>query len=811
VSTDGSTARRPLKTIAGVIERITYQNEANGYTIARLAPERGELAGAGDAAPGSSRARGDDNLITIVGNLVGVAPGEALELTGLWLHNAQYGWQFKVENYRSVLPATAQGIRKYLGSGLIKGVGPKTADKIVAHFDASTLDVLDTAPERLREVPGLGAHKIKLIRQAWAEQKAIKEVMVFLQGHNISTSLAVRIYKHYGDASISVVRNEPYRLARDVWGIGFKTADKIAQAMGIPHDHPDRLKTGALYALSQAGDSEGHTYLPRQKLIAEAAELLGVDPPRVEAAIDALLTEEGAKTDSGPAAQSLAGAANATDRIAEPRVRYDAGHDAGPAHHPQQPIYLPPFYYAEQGIASHLYRLASCEPARSRLALFQSVNTQAMFDYLAKTSRLDLTEQQRAGVVMALRNPVSILTGGPGTGKTTSIRGLIHAVWAKKKRIILAAPTGRAAKRLTETTGLEAKTLHRLLELKPGGDAAFNQRNPLPADLLIVDEVSMIDTLLMNTLLKAVATGTHVLMVGDADQLPSVGAGNVLADLIASGAAPVTQLSQIFRQGEGSAIITNAHRINQGEMPISGPGVSDFFIFKEDDPDKIADLVVDLVTRRIPARFGLAPGDIQALSPSHRGACGVAALNERLQSVLNPAAAGQPERVFGGRAYRVGDRVLQLRNNYDREVFNGDTGVIRAIRPEAQTVSVRLDEGRDVEYGFMELDELALAYAISVHKSQGSEYPACVIPLTMQHYPLLERKLIYTAVTRARRLVVLVGSMKALAIAVRNGPLAQGGDDAPQGALREGGRFARYTGLRARLAARASPRDSGSL
>ena len=802
-TTDRDQPQRVLKTIAGVIERITYQNEANGYTIARLSPERGDQPSDLSASANSRRAKNDEHLVTIVGNLVGVAPGEALELTGVWQHNAQYGWQFKVENYRSTLPATVQGIRKYLGSGLIKGVGPKTAERIVAHFDSATLDILDTDPERLREVPGLGTHKIGLIRQAWAEQKAIKEVMVFLQGHNISTSLAVRIYKHYGDGSITVVKNEPYRLARDVWGIGFKTADKIAQAMGVPPDDPERLKTGALYALSQASDDDGHTYLPRQNLVAEGAKLLGVDEPRVEAAVDALLAEDAAKTESGPHPRSLedsgdVGHSGNLSRAAEPRITYEVR----PATDPQQPIYLPPFYYAEQGIANHLRRLATCKPERTRLALFQNVNVQVMFDYLAEKNNLNLTEQQRAGVTMALRNPVSVLTGGPGTGKTTSMRGLIHAVWAKKKRIILAAPTGRAAKRLTETTGLEAKTLHRLLALKPGGEAAYNQSNPLPADLLIVDEVSMLDTLLMNTLLKAVATGTHVLLVGDADQLPSVGAGNVLADLVASGAAPITQLTQIFRQGEGSAIITNAHRINQGQLPVTGPDIQDFFIFKEEDPDKIADLVVDLVTRRIPARFGLKPGDIQVLSPSHRGVCGVGALNERLQGVLNPAAPGQPERAFGGRIYRIGDRVLQLRNNYDREVFNGDTGAIRAIKLEDQTVTVRLDEGRDVDYDLAELDELALAYAISVHKSQGSEYPACVIPLTMQHYPLLERKLIYTAVTRARKLVVLVGSMRALAVAVRNGPAVQTNAAGQPATVRDSGRSARYTGLRERLTPR---------
>jgi exodeoxyribonuclease V alpha subunit len=687
----------------------------------------------------------------------------------VWTHHSQYGWQFKVEAFRSVLPATAQGIRKYLGSGLIKGVGPRTAEKIVAHFDTATLDVLESDPSRLAEVPGIGGRKTALIARAWAEQKSIKEVMMFLQGHGVSTSLAARIYKQYGDAAIAVARNQPYRLARDVWGIGFKTADKIAQAMGVAADDPERLKAGALYALSEAGDSGGHTCLPRPRLVAEATELLGARPDQVEAAVEALIIEQAAV--AGPVPQA------AGRQVAEERPAY-----GGPA----IDIYLPPFYYAEQGIANHLTRLARWLAGRTRLAEFQSVNAAVMFDYLERKNGLALSEPQKQGVLTALTRPVSILTGGPGTGKTTSMRALIGAALAKKKRVILAAPTGRAAKRLSEAAGLEARTLHRLLELRPGGKAAFDQDNPLPADLIIVDEVSMLDTLLMNTLLKAVAGGTHVLLVGDPDQLPSVGAGNVLADVIATGVAPITRLEHIFRQGEGSAMISNAHRINRGELPLTGADIEDFFLFKEEDPDKAADLVIDLVSRRIPARFGLAPADIQVLSPGHRGACGVVMLNQRLQTALNPARTGLAEKPFGSRVFRTGDRVMQLANNYDRQVFNGDAGVVQAIDLEQQELAVRLDDGRAVQYAFSDLDELALAYAVSVHKSQGSEYPACVIPLTMTHYPLLERKLLYTAVTRARKLAVLVGNPRALAIAVRNGPQAA--------------RAGRHTGLADKLA-----------
>ena len=435
-----------------------------------------------------------------------------------------------------------------------------------------------------------------------------------------------------------------------------------------------------------------------------------------------------------------------------------------------QAIYLSHFYMAEQGVARNLLRLAHCPPSRGRLADLQHINFSAMFDYLANTARLPLAERQKDGLMMALTRTVGVLTGGPGTGKTTSLRALIRVLTLKNKRVILAAPTGRAAKRLSEATGIEAKTLHRLLQLRPGGQAQYDRQNPLPADVVIIDETSMLDTLLMNSLLKGIATGTHLLLVGDADQLPSVGAGNVLADIIQSAVVPVTRLDHIFRQGAGSAIATNARRINQGQMPLYGREITDFFFFTQDDASAAADLTVDLVARRVPARFGFQPEDIQVLSPMHRGMCGVGALNERLQAALNPPGEHKAQKQYGSKLFRVGDKVLQLRNNYDKDVFNGDSGTVIAIDHEEQTVTVRLDEGRSVRYDFGELDELTLAYAVSIHKSQGSEYPVCVIPLLMEQYMLLERQLIYTAITRARQLVVLVGSRKALAIAVRNGP-----------------------------------------
>ncbi|MEI6043746.1 MAG: AAA family ATPase [Chloroflexota bacterium] len=872
-----TTSTPNFKTLSGVVERVTFQSDETGYTVARFLPDRPTDRQATNnnstsASPRFRATKGDDNLLTVVGTMVGVVAGEALELTGLWLQHPQHGWQFKVENYRSVLPATEQGLRKYMGSGLIKGIGPKTADKIVAHFGLETLDILENTPDRLIEVPKLGKHKVGLIAKAWLEQKAIKEVMLFLQGQGISTSLAVRIYKEYGDASITIVKNEPYRLAREVWGIGFKTADKIAQALGFAIDDPERIKAGTLYVLSEASDSGGHTYLPRPQLALKAAELLGVTPEQVETAIEGLVLDGGAQVETltvdptdgskgfvpliavtvyepGKTAATSqqetnvgTGSANVTTQTTAKKVAAkpniltsdvatyatkspsSASVPTAAALHEsvevyvgstptlsalpgEQAVYLPPFYFAEQGIANHLLRLAHCSPQQDRLITLKQTNFATMFEYLTTKESLKLADRQEEGVVMALTKPVGVLTGGPGTGKTTSMRALIRVLTLKKKRIILAAPTGRAAKRLSEATGLEAKTLHRLLQLKPGGKSQYDHRaNPIPADIVIVDETSMLDTLLMNTLLKGIATGTHLLLVGDADQLPSVGAGNVLADVIGSAVVPVVKLEQIFRQGEGSAIVTNAHRINQGQMPLMGKEITDFFFFGEDDPELAGDLVVDLVAKRIPVKFGFKPEEIQVLSPMHRGKCGVGYLNEKLQEVLNPPSERKGQKQYGGKLFRVGDKVLQLRNNYEKEVFNGDSGVLMALSHEDQVVTVKLEDGREAEYDFGELDELTLAYALSIHKSQGSEYPVCVIPLAMGHYMLLERKLIYTAVTRAKKLVVLVGSKKALAMAVRNGPKRESEEGTLLSAVPNNSgkdssshRAGRYTGLTVRL------------
>jgi exodeoxyribonuclease V alpha subunit len=602
--------------------------------------------------------------------------------------------------------------------------------------------------------------------------------MLFLQSHNVSTGLAVRIYKRYGDDAVEVVQTDPYRLAREVYGIGFLTADKIARELGIAQDAPERVAAGVAYALSQAAD-EGNTYLPERELTKRAAELLDVGESKAAEGIRTLLEAEQVWVEGETPGW-------ADERSLKPPV---------PVLAEERPVYLLPFYYGEVGVTGRLRRLADA-PA-DRLASFASFNWAAAFALLAAETpnHRALTPRQMEVVQAALTQRVAVLTGGPGTGKTFSVRSIIRLAEAGGARVMLASPTGRAAKRLAETTGRPAKTIHRLLEFKPGEGTSFqrNEDNPLEADLIIVDEASMLDLLLTNNLLKAVAPGSHVLFVGDIDQLPSVGAGNVLRDIIAAieeqdglPNAAVVRLDTIFRQAEGSYIITNAHRINQGEMPVlDNKNSQDFFIFREEDPEKAAALVVQLVQDRIPRKFGLAADQVQVLSPMHRGAVGVGRLNAALQSALNPSRAGAAERQVGGRSYRVGDRVMQIRNNYDKEVFNGDMGQIVAIDLEEQIVTVRMEE-RSIRYDFLELDELVHSYAVSVHKSQGSEFPAVVIPLLPTHYMMLQRNLLYTAVTRAQKLVVLVGSPRADAIAVRN-------DRAHQ----------RFSGLAERLAANA--------
>jgi exodeoxyribonuclease V alpha subunit len=716
--------------LEGILERITYHSEQDGYTVARVQP------------------RGKDHLITIVGKLLGMQVGESLELEGRWVDHPEHGRQFEVERYRTVLPATVEGIRRYLGSGLIKGVGPVMAKRIAETFGAYTLEVIDNQPLRLREVPGLGPKRVERIIRAWEEQQQIKAIMLFLQEHQITPGLAVRIYKHYGEQSLSVVQATPYRLADDIYGIGFLTADRIAQALGIPLDSPQRVGAGLRYTLSQATD-EGHCFLPWDELLARGAALLEVDPPIVAATLEAIVITR------------------------EVHVEQWDG---------QRLVYLQPFYRAERAIAE---RILDMLRAPSRIAPFyRGANWPRVFDFLADKRGFQLTTKQQEAVQMALTNKVSVLTGGPGTGKTLSLRTIIMALQQRGEKFLLASPTGRAAKRLSEATEAEAMTIHRLLEFTPVGGPHFkrNAEYPLDAAMVIVDEVSMLDVLLANNLLKAIPQDAHLLLVGDSDQLPSVGPGRVLHDIIDSMAVPSIHLDTIFRQAEGSGIVTNAHRINSGEQPRLRD-LDDFFFFPRPEPDPCAELVVELVAQRIPRRFGLDPRrDVQVLTPTHRGPAGVANLNALLQAALNPPAPHRHEQRFGATVFRLGDRVLQLRNNYDLDVYNGDIGEVVAIDAIDQLLTVRYDNERDVAYDFGLLDELTLAYAISIHKAQGAEYPCVVIPLLTQHYTLLQRNLLYTGVTRAKQLVVVLGDRRAIAIAVKNNRVA-----------------ARYTGLARRL------------
>jgi exodeoxyribonuclease V alpha subunit len=707
----------PLQKLHGTVERITFHNEENGYTVARFIPQ-------GKTLP-----------VTIVGNLMGVNVGESLALEGIWKTHKEYGPQFEIIRFSLQLPATVVGLKKYLGSGLIKGVGPVTAERIVDHFGLDTLDIIEKDIERLHEVEGIGAKRIEMIKRGWAEQRQIKEVMLFLQSHDVSTTLAVKIYKEYGDGALSVVKNDPYRLARDIWGIGFITADKIARAIGVKEDDPARIEAGVRYVLGKFSD-DGHVFALHDDLIRDAAQTLGALPSLIEDAIARLQRAEEVFTED----------------------------DA---------IYLSPFYYAETGVANRIKQIVTTP--NSRLEEFRATDWNAACEWIASKSKIALTERQRDAVRIALTNKISILTGGPGTGKTTSVRALIQLLNLKRKSFKLAAPTGRAAKRLSEATGEPAQTLHRLLEFKPfeGNKFLRDRDNPLDADLIIVDELSMIDLLLMNALAKAVDLWSHILFIGDPDQLPSVGAGNVLKDMIASHSVPVVALDVIFRQAEESHIIVNAHRINQGQMPEFSKTARDFFLFNETEPEQAALRVVELVKHRIPRKFGFdAVDDIQVLAPMHRGTIGVSELNRVLQDALNPAEERKPEWRHGGRIFRCGDKVLQTRNNYDKQVFNGDLGRIIEIDAEEQRILVNFD-GTRVEYEFGEMDELVHAFAMSVHKSQGSEYRAVVIPLLTQHYMMLQRNLLYTGVTRAKELVVLVGTLKAINIAVRNNKVVQ--------------------------------------
>jgi exodeoxyribonuclease V alpha subunit len=717
-----------VDSLSGSVERITYYNPENGYTVLRLRPE----VSRGLRMPGLNY----EGLATVVGNLPELSPGEHLRLQGTWDTHPKHGTQFKVEICEQVLPATVAGMESYLGSGMIKGIGPKMAERIVGVFKEATFEIIEEHPERLLEVSGIGPDRTGKIVAAWQEQKQVKEIMLFLHTHGVSTNLAVKIYKMYGDAALETVQKNPYQLERDIYGIGFKTADRIAQALGLAPDHPSRIEAGIVFVLNEM-INDGHVYSPREMLAGRAVELLGVAAELIPPALERLSQEQRIHPELLP----LPGKQGVSPE----------GKDGLPV------IYLTPLYFGERGVAERLKALAGT-PAIASQSIFPD-------NYL--------TSEQQEAVQMALSHPVSILTGGPGTGKTTCLKALITALEAQHTSYALASPTGRAAKRLSEATGRPARTIHRLLE--PSSDREFkrNEENPLDVEFLVVDEASMLDLLLTNHLLKAVRPGTQVLFVGDVDQLPSVGAGDVLRDIISSGVGPVARLVTIFRQAANSQIVTNAHLINQGRMPVFSKEGGDFFLFPAEDAAAAADWVVKVVAERIPEKFGFdALREIQVLAPVYRGPAGVSMLNERLQERLNPAAPGKAERRLFGINYRAGDKVMQTLNNYDKDVFNGDIGFIRSIDVVEHALSVDFD-AREVTYDWNEVDELALAYVITVHKAQGSEFPVVVMPIVPQHYMMLQRNLLYTAITRARSLCVLAGSQKAIHTAVRNNKVAR--------------------------------------
>ena len=731
-----------MQKIRCVVERITYQNPENGYTVLKC------------------RVKDHSDLVPVIGNMIDVNVGSVLIVEGDWKVDAKYGRQFTAQNWEETLPATVYGMEKYLGSGLIRGVGPKYAKKIVQKFGTDTFAVIEDHIELLIEIEGIGRKRIQMIAQSWERQKEVKNVMLFLQEHQVSTAYAARIYKQYGSESIAVIRENPYRLADDIWGIGFKTADQIAGKLNFGKESFVRLRSGLMYTLSQLAD-EGHVFAEKQQLIDRASELLEASPETVIMTMDEMLHKG--------------------DLILEKKISpRDGGGDAA--------VYLPPFYFAEIGVAGKLKKLA-VSPAADFAACGVSLlgNEALSVDISAVQAKtgMEYDEIQADAIRLAATSKVMVLTGGPGTGKTTTTHGIIAAYRAYGLRILLAAPTGRAAKRMTETTGLEAKTIHRLLECKPPEGYQKNEENPLEGDVLIVDECSMIDMILMNALLKAIPPTMRLVLVGDIDQLPSVGAGNVLRDIIDSGVFPVVRLTRIFRQAQTSRIIMNAHRINEGRMPdISNGKESDFFFIEQEDAEAAAAKIVDLVQIRLPKYYGVEPAQIQVLTPMQRGAAGATNLNLSLQEALNPpehtvfikgrGGVVMPKECLrrSGYVFRTDDKVMQIKNNYDKDVYNGDIGIVESVNESDRTLRVNFD-GRSVEYDAAELDELVHAYATTIHKAQGSEYPIVVMPVLMNHYVMLQRNLIYTGITRAKKVLVIVGTKKALSYAVRNVTVTQ--------------------------------------
>ena len=693
-----------------VVERITFQSPETGYTVLK------------------ARVKDYTELVAVVGNLLDANVGSVLLVEGSWKVDSRYGRQFMAESWEETMPATVYGIEKYLGSGLIKGVGPKFAQRIVRMFGTETIAVIEDDIDRLRQVEGIGSKRISMIKESWQKQKEVKNIMLFLQSNGVSTAYAAKIYKEYGNAAIDKVKENPFRLADDIWGIGFRTADTIAAKLGFGKDSFVRLRSGILYTLSALAD-EGHVYAERDQLADKAVELLEADIANVQMTLDNMLQAE--------------------ELIFE-----------------EDAIFLPAFNYAEKGTAHKLIQLAE------DVSGFDSLRPESQVDVAALEKMLGIQydEVQAQAVQEAARSKVMVLTGGPGTGKTTTVQGIIAAYGQMGLRILLAAPTGRAAKRMSEATGLPAKTIHRLLECKPPDGYQRNEDNPLEGDVLIVDECSMIDIILMNSLLKALPRNMRLVLVGDIDQLPSVGAGNVLRDIIDSGRFPVIRLTRIFRQAQQSRIITNAHRINKGEFPdISNGRNTDFFFINNEEPEAAVQEIVALVSSKLPRYYGVKPSEVQVLTPMQRGVLGGTNLNQTLQAALNPEGEGLRR---GGFIFRLYDKVMQVKNNYDKEVFNGDIGRITAVDLQERTLQVMFD-GRVIEYDVSELDELVHAYATTIHKAQGSEYPIVVMPILMTHFVMLQRNLLYTGITRAKKVLVLIGSKKALAYAVHNVTVSQ--------------------------------------
>jgi len=710
--------KEPLVEIEGQIHKIKYSSDETGYSVL------------------SMHINGYSNPVIAVGNVVSPSPGETLKISGKWSKHSRFGRQFKIESYTIIRPVSLKGIESFLGSGLIKGIGPKMAARIVNKFGKSSLEIIENSPEDLSKIDGVGTKRISMIKEAWDEQKNVRDLMMFLQTYGIGSGPAIRIFRRYGQGAISVLKNDPYKLASEVFGIGFRTADDIADKLGFSKISSVRLEAGVIFTLKQLAQ-EGHTCYPLANLTEKCNEILLTSSGVIQEAIENL---------------AMKGELLIEGSLDEPDESSKENDS----------VYLKKYYIAEKGITENLMRIDSAK------RFFNNINVEKAVKWVQNETNIHLAEKQILAVKTAVQSKLMIITGGPGTGKTTVINVIIRIFKELNAKILLTAPTGRAANRMSETTSHPAKTIHRALEYIPGhGGFRRNHENPLDTDVLIVDEASMIDTLLMNYLLQAVPDRAIVIMVGDINQLPSVGAGNVLREIIDSGKIQIIELNEIFRQAEGSNIILNAHRVNRGLMPEldNRNAQTDFYFIEQDTPERVLNIITELVTRRIPDRFGFDIfKDIQVISPMHKGTVGTENLNKTLQDAVNPSRSKLAK---GYKNFRINDKVMQTKNNYDKEVYNGDTGRIIDIDPEAQKVKILFDR-KEADYEYIEMDELTLAYAISVHKSQGSEYPAVILPLLTQHYILLQRNLIYTAITRGKKLVVVTGSRKAVEMGIKN-------------------------------------------